>query len=477
MSSRIIIVSNRLPVTVVPEVDRLVAKRSVGGLATALSPLINQYDTLWVGWTGMRRSLKPTELKQLELPEQLVPVDLSASLVRRYYDRAANGTIWPSLLHFAPLHPCNEQDWQALMEVTKRFAQTIKSICRPDDVIWIHDYHFMLLPQFLREADVHNRIGFFLHTPFPESSFLRQLPYHKQMLASLAQADVLGLQTERDVRRFTAAFEAAHPLRYIHATVQAFPIGIDYDAHRTACALPEVCARIAGAAELTKGKRVIFSISRLDYVKGIVTQLEAVEKLLHDLPAGERKSIIYKLVVAPSRENISEYKMLKRDIERVVERINKRFGTTAWQPIDYSYETYGFHDIIAWFQLAEICLVAPWADGMNLVAKEYVAARQNDDGMLVLSQSIGTAFQLKHAVLVDPLDVHSVASGLMRALHMPQAERAARWKSMRSIVKQQDIFWWTDMFLEALMSPAGSLAASLVGGVYEKGRTLAFKPL
>lgn len=470
MSSRIIIVSNRLPVTVASESGTLVAKRSVGGLATALAPVLKQYDTLWVGWTGMRRSLRPAELSQLRLSKRLVPVDLSASLVRRYYDRAANGTIWPSLLHFAPLHPCNEQDWQALMEVTRRFAQTIKAVCRPDDIIWIHDYHFMLLPQFLREAGVYNRIGFFLHTPFPESAFLKQLPYHRQMLTSLADVDVLGLQTERDVARFASTFADVNPLSRILAKVQAFPIGVDYDSHQTAIKSVEVRKKTALALKSTKGKRVIFSVSRLDYVKGIVTQLEGFEKLLENLPSNQREQMLYKLVVAPSRENISEYRTLKRDIELAVARINKRFGTEAWQPIDYTYNTYGFHDIIAWFQVAEICLTAPWADGMNLVAKEYIAARQNDKGMLVLSNSIGAAFQLKHAVLVDPIDVLSIAEGLKTALDMPAAEREMRWQAMRAAVKDQDVFWWTDSFLRELMEPDAHLTQQISNTTYYNAR-------
>ncbi len=461
MSSRIIIVSNRLPVTITEESGKLTAKRSVGGLATALAPVLEQYDTLWVGWTGLRRSLKKTELEQLHLSDQLVPVDLSAPLVRRYYDRAANGTIWPSLLHFSPLHPCSEQDWQALIEVTRRFAKTIQAISRPDDVIWIHDYHFMLLPKLLRETGVKNRIGFFLHTPFPETNFLEQLPYHKQLLDSLAQSDLLGLQTDRDVARFMNAFRTFSPLAHLHAKVQAFPIGIDYTAHSQAGDLPEVLSALDEAEQVASGRKIIYSVSRLDYVKGIITQLEGVEKFLDSLDPAEREQFIYKLVVSPSRENIREYKLLKADIRRTVQRINRKLSTATWQPIDYSPRTFSFHENVAWFRMADVCLVAPWADGMNLVAKEYVAAHKSGKGMVVLSHSIGAAFQLKHAVLVDPLDVSSIAEGLRQALDMPHHERHWRWQAMLNSVKSQDIFWWTDFFLQELMNPVSHLVSGL----------------
>ncbi len=461
MSSRVIIVSNRLPVTIAEESGELTAKRSVGGLATALAPVLEQYDTLWVGWTGMRRSLKKRELKRLHLSKQLVPVDLTASLVRRYYDRAANGTIWPSLLHFSPLHPCSEEDWQALVEVTRRFAKAIKSISRPGDVIWIHDYHFMLLPQILRETGVKNRIGFFLHTPFPETNFLEQLPYHRQLLDSLGRSDLLGLQTERDVARFMNSFRTFNPLSLLHAKVRAFPIGIDYAAHSRAGELPQVLSALDEVKDQVQGKKVIYSISRLDYVKGIVTQLEGVEKLLDSLEPAERQKTIYKLVVSPSRENLREYRMLKAQIRRTVLRINKKLGTEDWQPIDYSPRTYAFHENVAWFQMADVCLVAPWADGMNLVAKEYVAAHKSGRGMVVLSHTIGAAFQLKHAVLVDPLDVDSIALGLRRALDMPHHERKWRWRNMLHSVKGQDIFWWTDFFLRELMPPAPQFVSDL----------------
>ena len=453
MFGRLIIASNRLPVTVTDKNNQLTVNRSTGGVATALDAIFKNRDTKWVGWMGLRRLLSDAELKGLRMPAGLVPINLSTQEVRRYYDRTANGTLYPSFLHYVPGDPCDEADWQAMIDVNRRFAEKIKFMARPNDIIWVHDYHLLLLPYYLRQTGVTNRIGFFLHTPFPDVPYLKLLPYARHIVESLAEADLIGFQTQRDVARFRKAHRTLLPKRTMRGSAQHFPIGVDYEQYHDAHKMPLVVQHAKEARQEVGNKQVLFSISRLDYVKGIVTQLRAVEKFLAGQPASTRKHFVYKLVVAPSREDLEEYRRHKQEIERTVNRINKRLGTKTWGPIIYTYRSFGFEELSAWYQLADVVLVASRVDGMNLIAKEYIAARQDDRGMLVLSNSIGVAVQLNKAVLVDAADVADIASGLRRAFAMPMSERRERWASMRRSVKEENIFWWANCFIQALLSP------------------------
>lgn len=445
--------SNRLPLSIVEENGKLASKRSAGGLATAMSSIAGQRDTVWIGWPGTRRPLEPSQLRSLGFSKNLVPVMPSEDQLERYYDRVANGVLWP-IMH--GINPASEQDitnedWRAMEEVTQQFAAAVQKQLRHDDIIWVHDYHLSFLPRHLRAAGVRNRIGFFLHTPFPTADFLLERPLHRQLLQSLTQVDVFGLQTERDVAHFRTSLAAAGMHMRANAVVKSFPIGVDFKAYHTASRLGMVKSHLARLRAKLGGRRVILSVSRLDYTKGIIEQLYAVQQLLERLRHPER--LVYKLIVSPSREDVEEYRHLKRDIEETVAAINARFARRGFRPIAYSYRNHGFEEVNAWFRLAHILLVTPRIDGMNLVAKEYIAARENGQGMIVLSETAGAAFQLKDAVLVDPLDTDAIAEGLYRALRMPSAERKRRWRSMRRTAKAQDVFWWADSFLHELNPP------------------------
>lgn len=453
---RVILASNRLPVHLVQGDGGLSLERSVGGLATAMSSVFDKHSALWVGWSGIDEELPPAKLRRLGFPDRLVPLGLSAELLRGYYDQVANGVLWPLLhgLKVSTSESVAESDWSAMRKVTRRFAAVIQKRIKPADVIWIHDYHLAFLPRQLRDAGVRNRIGFFLHTPFPTANFLLTWPAHRQLLQSLSHVDVLGFQTPRDAAHFRVSLAAVGMRMKPGAIVRDFPIGIDYRAYRAAGQIVKVKSHLARLGAKLGGKRVILSVSRLDYTKGIIEQLYAVQQWLETLKHPER--LVYKLIVSPSREDIDEYKNLKRDIEETVAAINARFARKGFRPIDYSYRNHGFEEVNAWFRLAHILLVTPRIDGMNLVVKEYVAARENGQGMVVLSETAGAAFQLKDAVLVDPLDVDAIAAGLDRALRMSSAERKRRWRAMRASVKQEDVFWWSERFLRALYpSPKG----------------------
>lgn len=448
-NSKVIVVSNRLPVSIIEQADKMTLKRSLGGLATAMGSLTGRYPMLWIGWAGMGRSLSRQQLKLLRFPDTLVPIAISAHLLTRYYDRIANGILWPMLHGIRPSTISQEADWDATQKVVRRFAAIVQENLDEDDVIWIHDYHLMLLPQVLREAGVTQRIGFFLHTPFPSYKVLARAKFAPQMLASLAQVDVLGFQTDRDAQHFRECLEAARIKLRPGAVVKAFPIGIDYSAFRKAARLVMVTRYFESIKALKpRGKKVILSVSRLDYTKGIVAQLKAAAIAIeHQLP----KKVMYKVIVAPSREKQEEYQHLHDEIDQTVAQINDYFQDKyGVKPIDYSYRGFGFEELNAWYRLADVLLVTPVIDGMNLVVKEYIAARHDARGSVVLSNTVGAAFQLKQAILVEPNDVEDIAQGIEVALNSTPVQRAKRWRALAKNVKQEDVFWWAKSFVDAL---------------------------
>lgn len=448
---RVVIASNRLPVNITEDNGKLVLNRSLGGLATALGSVMNTYPMLWIGWPGFKRKLSQAQLQDLHFPETFIPVTISPALLKSYYDHVSNGTLWPLMHGIKPSKLSSKADWDATLTVTSRFAKAIRTNLRPDDVIWVHDYHLVLLPKLLRDQGVTNRLGFFLHTPFPPPETLRKWRHYRRMLKSLSQVDVLGFQTQRDVANFMACLESVHMSMKEGSIVQAFPIGIDYKAYHAATKVKAVGMYLRKLKKTVTGKKVILSVSRLDYTKGIIEQLWAVEKVIENY--GPRLAI-YKLVVAPSRETVEEYQKLKKDIDETVAAINQRFkkkyGIT---PVEFAYRSHGFEELNAWYRTADVLLVTPKIDGMNLVVKEYIAARNDERGAIVLSNTIGAAFQLTDAILVDPTDINAIAEGLDYALKMPAFERIRRWRGLRNNVRREDVFWWTREFLKALYGP------------------------
>lgn len=444
--------SNRLPVTIKEESGELRFERAIGGLATALHSVSQRFNATWVGWSGLPRVLSEEELASIGLPEDLVPVQADVNITRRYYDRFSNRLLWPNMHSMFTSFMPNSKDWTAYKEMNRRFAMAVKSAVGSDeDLIWVHDYHLMLVPQLLRAMGVKNRIGFFLHTPFPSPEFIFGLPHARELFAGLCAANVVGFQTQRDVRNFWECSESASGV-VRPDMAGAFPIGTDFDAYSKA-ASDNVRQLVTQGKERAQGKKVIFSLSRLDYTKGIVAQLMAVQRFLTNHPA--REGLLYKLVVAPSREQLGEYKDLKERIARVVRDINKRLGNRHWQPVDYTYESLNFEQVVAWYRVSDILLLLPEMDGMNLVAKEYIAARNNNSGVLVLSTAMGSAAQLPEALLVDAHDTHAAAEALKNAHAMSASERMGRWQALLSTVRDQDVFWWAERFVSALDKGVG----------------------
>lgn len=434
--------SNRLPVSVREEHGSLALSRSNGGLATALASLFNQDTSLWVGWTGLRRRLSNQKLKELHFPPYLLPINLTKNEIAGYYDGFSNSILWP-LAHGLPKNSRRTtQLWQDYCQVNKKFARAISSVIQPDDLIWVHDYHLFLLPQLLREMGVPNKIGFFLHTPFFSAEVIAKTGHDSELLNGLLAADFIGLQTAGDVKRLHASLKAAHIIQSPNA--RALPIGIDFNQFNELANDAEVSRMTREHKRALAGKTVIFSLSRLDYTKGILTQLDAFEQLLKT--TGTPQNIIYRLNVAPSREEVREYHRLKNQIERRVNRINARYN---WRPVWYSYDNMGVKEMTAWYRVGDIHLNVPIADGMNLIAKEYVAAKQSP-GILVISSTMGAAVQLKDALIVPPGDVKQISATLEQALVMPPHEREVRWHKLRAQVKASQAAAWAENFINLL---------------------------
>lgn len=446
MVSRLIVASNRLPASVTETHDGLSLSRSNGGLATALASLFQQDTSLWVGWTGLRRHISSKDLARLAMPPYLAPINLTNKEIALYYDQFANGIMWPVAHGLTPTVDFTNAQWRALQRVTSHFADVIKQLLQPNDYIWIHDYHLVLLPAELRRRGITNRVGFFLHTPFPTASDFQKLPHAAELLKSLLSANVLGVQVDRDVKRITAV-QKKLAMNNTDALIKAFPIGIDFESFDSLNDAVRVKAMAASFRKPFKDKTIILSMSRLDYTKGVRNQLRAFEVLIADYPL--RENLIYRLNVAPSRESVLEYRELKEEIEALVATINAKYGTDAWQPIHYTYENIGLEALAAWYQVGDIHLNIPIADGMNLIAKEYVAARRTP-GVLIISSTMGAADQLKEALIIPPENVIAARDALLQALTMPTNEKTERWKKLRHNVKTERVTKWASDFTSAL---------------------------
>lgn len=455
MKQRVLMVSNRLPITVDTASQPYKVRRSLGGLATSLSAVGALYDTTWIGWAGNKKPLTKSQLADLALPENLLPVNIPQQHFHRYYDRVANAVMWPTLHSMRPPIQARTADWNAAKNVADLFADTIIRELRRGDIIWIHDFHLILLTNALRAKGVTNKIGFFLHTPFPSPSIFITMSKHKLLLASLAMADLVGFQTERDRANFSDTLKKAGVRPSVQMETGVFPIGINFGLYAQAHKSAGVKLHYTTLREQFAGQYVILSVSRLDYTKGILEQLQGFEKsvLEHDL-----HDITYRLVVAPSRESRIEYRRLERKIARLVGTINRRLARrTKAARISFEYRDHSFDEVSAWYQLADMLLVTPSIDGMNLVAKEYIAAHPKP-GSLVLSRAAGAAVQLQQATQVDPRDIANIAAGIYKAYSMQADERASRWQAMRRNVQTEDVFAWATSFIGTL---TGSHAQNL----------------
>jgi trehalose 6-phosphate synthase/phosphatase len=457
---RLLIVSNRLPVTARRSKDAIELDRSSGGLASALRGTHAGAESWWVGWLGDVKGLDAKE--RHEMRERLhamraTAVSLDPGDARTSYATLSNGILWPLFHDRLDRLPLNLGGWEAYERVNEQFAEAVVDVWKPGDLVWIHDYHLMRLPALLRKRIPEARIGFFLHTPFPNPEMFLVLPVRRWLVEGMLGADLIGFHTRRYRGHFTAALrrlfgiemDADSHVRYESRAIQLgiFPIGVDAEQLNKRAAERDV---IMKALEHRPGReRLILGIDRLDYTKGIPRRLAAIERLLDDHPEW-RRNIRFVQVAVPSRGTVSAYKVFRRDVERLVSRINGRFASPTWTPIHYMHQSLSQQDLVAFYRAADVMLVTPVRDGMNLVAKEFAACRGDESGVLVLSEFAGAADDLTDALIVNPYDISGVAEAIHRALTMDGAERRQRMRGLRSTVFANDVHWWTREFTRAL---------------------------
>jgi len=449
--SRLIVVSNRLPfVFARAKGGRWSAQPGSGGLVTALLPVLRDRGGLWIGWPGA--SAPARSLPAADAGYRLAGVPLTAAEVRGFYQGFSNEVIWPlfhdlpSLCNFDPAY------WRTYGEVNRKYARAVQRRARPGDFVWVHDYHLMSLAAELRPLGTRLRLAFFLHIPFPAPDVFMKLPWRAPLLDALLEYDLVGFQTARDRKNFLACAQAlgrdARPERTGH-----FPISIDYNAFVRRAAAGDVAAKARELHLLLPRRKLVLGIDRLDYTKGIALRLRAFQDLLVRKPEMRgRVSLIQ--VVVPSREDIPQYREMKTEIEQLVSRINGEFARPgAWVPVWYEYRSLSRLELLAYYRAADIALITPLKDGMNLVAKEYCACSIEEDCVLILSEFAGAAAQLGGgALLVNPYDIRGVAEAIRVAHAMPAEEREARMRRMRRSIRRQDVFWWVDSFLRAAIS-------------------------
>lgn len=461
--SRLIIISNRLPVSVARQADVLSFQPSVGGVATGIASLETSKQRLWFGWPGIAAD-KLTAAHKEEIAKGLKkhgshPVFLSSTEVRDFYFGFSNRTIWPLFHYFTQHTVFDETYWRAYKKVNEHFCSEIVPHLKPDDTVWVHDYQLMLLPAMLRAKQPSAKIGFFLHIPFPSFEMLRLLPWRQEILEGLLGADLIGFHEYDYVRHFLSSVyrlcncEPHLSELMIHnrlVRVDAFPMGIDY------CAFADSAKRRDVQREIKKinrqdGLRLIVSVDRLDYTKGILHRLDAFDCFLREYPE-YRETVMLVVVAVPSRTKVEEYTQLREDIERRISRINGDYGTLNWTPVSYLYRSLSFEKLTALYTAADAALITPLRDGMNLVAKEFVACQQDKHhpGILILSEMAGAACELVEAIIVNPHDKNAIAAALHRAMQMPQAERLRRNRLMQERLSRYTVARWASDFIQSL---------------------------
>ena len=453
-----VVVANRLPVDrVTLPGGRTAWRTSPGGLVSALKPVLQRNEGAWIGWHGA-----PTEELEPFVDDglELVPVPLSEDEVEEYYEGFSNGTLWP-LYHDVVAPPeFHREWWEAYVRVNRRFAERAAKVAEEGGVVWVQDYQLQLVPSMLREMRPDLRIGFFLHIPFPPTELFQQMPWRRQLLEGLLGADLVGFQHQYAAQNFVRLVRQRVGHKTHRDTVYlpdgrlvragSFPISIDARSFEKLARDPATEQRADEIREeLGSPRHVLLGIDRLDYTKGLRQRLRAFGELLAENSI-DLDDAVFVQVATPSRERVGQYKVLRDDIDRLVGRINGDVGRIGRPPITYLHSSYPRAEMAALYRAADIMVVTPLRDCMNLVAKEYVACRYDDGGALVLSEFAGAAEELKQAYRVNPYDINGMKATLLQAMEAPAREKSRRMRSMRKYVDDHDIDRWAKSFLDAL---------------------------
>ena len=455
-----IIVSNRLPVKISEEDGKYVYKPSEGGLATGLGSIYKDGDNIWVGWPGLavtKDSLKKDVTTNLA-KESMLPVFLTAQDIEDYYEGFSNETLWPNFHYFNQYVVYSDETWKAYQKVNNKFAKVLETVVEPNDTLWIHDYQLLLLPQMIREKFPKLSIGFFLHIPFPSYESFRLLPWRRELLNGMLGSDFLGFHTYDDMRHFLSSVNRLAGLGnsngQINLTdrkvlVDALPMGIDYDKYASTAASPETLAREVRYRTSVGDQKLILSIDRLDYSKGIPQRLRAFELFL-ERNKEYRNKVSLIMIVVPSRDQVDMYRQLKEEIDLLVGRINGKYGRLNWTPIHYFYRSFPLHALSAFYRMANVALVTPMRDGMNLVCKEYIASKLDKKGVLILSEMAGASKELSDAILINPNNIEQFVEGLEDALSMPEEVQIKHMATMQESLQRYNIHHWVNLFMERL---------------------------
>lgn len=469
--NRLLVVSNRLPAGR-PVGTSGELEVTAGGLVPALlGALADRPGSVWIGWDSRAPAgAAPTRARSGGV--ELVGVSLGRADVEGYYDGFCNQALWPLLHCFLQRVVFERAHVEAYLRVQERFADVVAKLASPGDAVWIHDYHLVGLGAALRRRGIAARIGFFLHTPFPPEDVWSVLPGARQLLADLSACDLVAFHTRRYLDNYVRACERELGARWDgeHLSqeggsqrVAVHPVGIEPDELGHAAGRPGREGP-GGLARFARGRKVILGVDRLDYTKGLVERFRAFELLLAEHPEWHDR-VTFVQIASPTRGNLASYAAQRRELEELVGRINGRFGRVDWVPIRYLYRSFPRSTLARYYRAADVGLVTPLRDGMNLVAKEYVAAqRPEDPGVLVLSQFAGAANELGSALLVNPFDVGGVAQAIIRALEMPLPERTDRWRAMMETLRRNTVRDWARRFVESLTANRADMRPAALSG-------------
>jgi len=451
---RMIFVSNRLPKKVRKRKDRYIYQDSPGGLATGLNSLSGGMEVKWIGWPGVESdALKKGEIEEISADfekEDLIPVFLTRKEINDFYHGFCNRTIWPLFHYFTQFSKYHREQWEAYERINRRFLKAVLDVYEPGDLIWVHDYHLMLLPGMIRKKIEDAQVGFFLHIPFPSYEVFRLFPKRKELLDGLLGADLVGFHTYDYVTHFLNSVRRIrgfeHDLGVVSlgerlCRVDAYPMGIDYERFEDGAREKRVVRFVDKIREKVGDRRIILSIDRLDYSKGILDRLDSYDRFLGENPSW-MENVTLILVAVPSRERVDHYENLKRQLDEKIGYIEGRYGRIGWTPVWYIYRFLPFYQLLALYSAADVCLVTPLRDGMNLMAKEFLATKSDGRGVLILSEMAGAAHELGESLIVNPYDHSSTADTIGKALDMKPEEQVTRNRAMQKRLRRYDIQKW-----------------------------------
>lgn len=459
---RLFIISNRLPLKAQRVGKEFRFSRSEGGLATGLDSLEMSVEKYWIGWPGLYTENEgEKENIRLYLEKfHFFPVFLSSRQIHDYYEGYSNSTVWPLCHYFFSYVQYDRSFWQAYREVNQLFCEVAVSLIRADDMVWVQDYQLMLLPAMLRTYFPAVSIGYFHHIPFPSYELFRVLPEKAEVLKGLLGADLIAFHTHDYMRHFSIAVQRVCHLnfrfgevrllnRIVHA--DAFPMGINYRLYYDSILRPEVERALYQLSQNLGRYKLILTVDRLDYSKGILHRLKGFELFLEKHPEyWEKVSLV--MIIVPSRDQVKKYADLKMKMEEMIGTINGEYATLNWTPIHYFYHGFPFEELVALYHLADIALVTPLRDGMNLVAKEYVAAKRERPGILILSEMAGAAIELPEALLINPNDINEIERAICKALQMPKQEQLKKLRRMQQVISRQTVNKWAADFVAGLQN-------------------------